>query len=95
MYPEDGSEPHRYRTEVTLLRDGKEELLPRTEHAYVLATLVSNLEKTFTVSPESKPFERSLWLVHFGCVGGDEAGAIMGAAYQGGKHVQMKGSTLR
>jgi hypothetical protein len=55
---------------------------------YVLATLVSNLEKTFTISPSSKPLDGQLRLVHFGPMpSGKEVMGVMGQAYQGGKHV--------
>jgi hypothetical protein len=54
---------------------------------YVLATLVSNLERTFRISPASQPLQPQLRVVHFGPVGGEEAMRVMGLAYQGGKHV--------
>ncbi|KAK6580766.1 hypothetical protein PZA11_007002 [Diplocarpon coronariae] len=88
MFPPEGGLPHKYQTEVTLIRNGQQHVLERKEHGYVLATLVSNLERTFTISPESKPFERSLRVVHFGALSGEELGAVMGDAYQGGKHVE-------
>lgn len=88
MFPPDGTPPHAYKTSVTLIGNGKEEMLDRKEHGYVLATLVSNLEKTFTISPASKPFEKVLRVVHFGPLGGETVAEIMGAAYQGGKHVE-------
>ncbi|KAK1778557.1 ATP-NAD kinase-like domain-containing protein [Copromyces sp. CBS 386.78] len=41
--------------------------LPRHTHStYILATLVSNLEKTFCISPASRPLDGQLRLVHFG-----------------------------
>ncbi|KAF3767626.1 hypothetical protein M406DRAFT_220509, partial [Cryphonectria parasitica EP155] len=58
---------------------------------YVLATMVSNLEKTFTISPDSRPLDGKLRLVHFGGKSGEETMAIMMAAYGGGKHVGMAG----
>lgn len=57
---------------------------------YVLATLVSNLEKTFTISPASKPLDGKLRLVSFGDVGGEKTMAVMKAAYDNGSHVDMK-----
>ena len=60
---------------------------------YVLATMVSNLEKTFTISPASKPLDGQLRLVHFGDVGGDKTMEIMMAAYRGGEHVGMRWTT--
>ncbi|KAL2158907.1 hypothetical protein VTH06DRAFT_2937 [Thermothelomyces fergusii] len=56
---------------------------------YVLATLVSNLERTFTVSPAGRPLDGRLRLVYFGDVGGDRTMQIMAAAYRGGAHVAM------
>ncbi|KAJ9649581.1 hypothetical protein H2199_000359 [Coniosporium tulheliwenetii] len=93
LFPEDGSPPHRYRAKVSVLRkgaDGEEkwEVLEKEEHMYVLATLVSSLEKGFTISPDSKPLDGRLRLVHFGPMGGEEVMRIMGLAYQGGGHVK-------
>jgi len=61
--------------------------LGRETHAYILATLVSDLEKGFKISPASKPLDGKLRLVHFGPMSGDDAMATMSKAYQGGKHV--------
>ncbi|KAK0743934.1 ATP-NAD kinase-like domain-containing protein [Schizothecium vesticola] len=59
---------------------------------YILATLVSNLERTFTISPASRPLDGRLRVVHFGDVGGGERTMeIMMAAYRGGEHVGMEG----
>ncbi|KAK8042771.1 TRM-domain-containing protein [Apiospora phragmitis] len=58
-------------------------------HAYVLATLVSNLERTFTISPASRPLDGALRLVHFGPVGGERTMEIMTQAYNDGQHVGM------
>jgi diacylglycerol kinase family enzyme len=89
LFPSDGSAPHPYRGTVSVLRLGSTTWTPieRQEHAYVLATLVSNLESTFTISPASKPLDGKLRLIHFGLMDGKEVMEIMGAAYQGGKHV--------
>ncbi|KAK5660565.1 hypothetical protein OQA88_13118 [Cercophora sp. LCS_1] len=57
---------------------------------YVLATMVSNLEKTFKISPESKPLDGKLRLVTFGNVGGERTMEVMKAAYAGGEHVGMR-----
>ncbi|KAH7138807.1 ATP-NAD kinase-like domain-containing protein [Dendryphion nanum] len=88
LYPADGSPPHPYKAQVSILKGDDWRLVEEEEHMYVLATLVSNLEKTFTISPSSKPLDGSLHLVHFGPTSGDEAMRIMGLAYQGGKHVE-------
>ncbi|POS73271.1 diacylglycerol kinase catalytic domain-containing protein [Diaporthe helianthi] len=58
---------------------------------YILATMVSNLEKTFTISPDSRPFDGHLRLVHFGDVGGQKTMEIMAAAYNNGAHVGIEG----
>lgn len=88
LYPEGG--PHKYKTTIVLTKNGKKETLDRKEHGYVLASLVSNLEKTFTVSPSSKPFDDVLRVVHFGPLDGNEAMEIMKAAYNNGSHVQRE-----
>lgn len=56
---------------------------------YVLAAMVSNLERTFTISPAARPLHRALHLVYFGPVGGRRTMEIMKAAYDGGKHVAL------
>ncbi|KAJ4350232.1 uncharacterized protein N0V89_008853 [Didymosphaeria variabile] len=88
LYPADGSPPHPYRASVSVLHGSDWSPLPEKEHMYVLATMVSNLEKPFCISPRSEPLDGSLWLVHFGPTSGDEAMRVMGLAYQGGKHVE-------
>ncbi|KAK7956050.1 cortical actin cytoskeleton protein vip1 [Apiospora aurea] len=67
--------------------------IDRPRHAYVLATLVSNLERTFTISPASRPLEGRLRLVHFGPVGGERTMEIMTQAYNDGRHVGMTWAT--
>lgn len=57
---------------------------------YVLATLVSSLEKTFTISPDSRPLDGELRLVTFGDVGGERTMDVMKAAYDNGSHVGMR-----
>lgn len=85
-------ESHHYSAKVEIRRSGSSDFkaIPRDEHAYVLTTLVSNLERKFTISPASKPLGRQLHLVHFGPVGGQRAMEIMMKAYDDGKHVGMK-----
>jgi diacylglycerol kinase family enzyme len=87
LYPANGSPPHPYTAQISVLRGENWCTLEEQEHMYVLATMVSNLEKPFCISPATKPFDESLHLVHFGPTTGDEAMRIMGLAYQGGKHV--------
>ena len=94
LFPGDGSGPHVYKAKVSLLRrdgDGGKEgwvEVGREEYSYVLATLVSNLERNFVISPDSKPLDGRLRVVHFEHLPGEEVMRIMDLAYQGGKHVQ-------
>ncbi|KAI0450695.1 ATP-NAD kinase-like domain-containing protein [Xylaria acuta] len=89
-------ESHAYEATVELARSASRgettstERLGRDRHAYILATPVSNLEKTFCISPASKPLDGQLHLVHFGPVDGAKTTEIMMAAYDGGKHVSMR-----
>lgn len=95
-------EHHAYQATVELVRSSsttttatKEEsvtsqTLGRHQHAYLLATLVSNLEKTFCISPSSQPLDGQLRLVHFGPVDGAKTMEIMMAAYDAGKHIGMR-----
>lgn len=90
LFPSDGSPPHAYSGKVSILRPGKTNwvVLPKDSHGYILATLVSHLEASFTISPASKPLDGKLRLVHFGNLSGKDAMDVMGKAYQGGKHVE-------
>lgn len=89
LFPADGSPPHPYHGQVSVLRPGSKTWQPidRTEHAYVLATLVSHLEAGFHISPASQPLDGKLRLLHFGPMGGDEAMQLMTKAYQDATHV--------
>ncbi|KAK0701739.1 ATP-NAD kinase-like domain-containing protein [Lasiosphaeria miniovina] len=92
-------EAHAYAATVAVRRPGstEEELLlapdspkkPRAEFTYVLATLVSSLERAFTISPASRPLDGQLRLVHFGAADGERTMDVMRAAYRGGEHVGM------
>lgn len=67
LFPSEGKEPHAYRARVSFLKAGGQDHgqqrqqeqqlewtpIPRTDHAYVLSTLVSNLERDFVISPLS------------------------------------------
>ncbi|KAK3374488.1 ATP-NAD kinase-like domain-containing protein [Lasiosphaeria ovina] len=96
-------EAHAYAATVAVRRPGstEEELLlapdslnkPRKEFTYVLATLVSSLERAFTISPASRPLDGQLRLVHFGAVDGERTMDVMRAAYRGGEHVGMRWTT--
>lgn len=82
-------EPHGYKGVVSTLQG--ERWVPRSAdggHFYTLATMVSNLEETFCISPDSKPLAGGLYVVHFPVLPAAEVMLIMGAAYHGGKHVQ-------
>ncbi|GAB7348902.1 hypothetical protein MBLNU459_g7594t1 [Dothideomycetes sp. NU459] len=95
LFPDDGSPPHPYSGRVSVLRKipgdagvPTWDALDREQHAYVLATFVSNLEQKFMISPASTPLDAKLRLLHFGPMPGDEVMKIMMAAYDDGKHVQ-------
>ncbi|KAG9231259.1 ATP-NAD kinase-like domain-containing protein [Amylocarpus encephaloides] len=89
LFPDDKAPPHAYEAELTLSSEGHTHKLAATTHGYILGTLASNLEKTFTISPESKPLDGSLRVVRFGAFSGEETMEIMKAAYQDGAHVKM------
>lgn len=88
LYPADGASPHAYKAKLSVLKGGAWTALQEEEHMYTLATMVSNLEQPFCISPHSKPLDGSMYLVHFGPTSGDEAMRLMGLAYQCGKHVE-------
>ncbi|KAF7192367.1 hypothetical protein HII31_06399 [Pseudocercospora fuligena] len=89
LFPSDGTLPHVYRGKVSVLRPGEQnwQTIREGEHAYVLATLCSQLEKGFTISPDTRPLDGKLRLVHFGPTTGEQAMSIMSKAYHGGQHV--------
>lgn len=92
LSPSDGSAPHVYEGQITLFKldeNGHEtrQTLSVRKHGYVLATLVSHLEETLTVSPYSKPLDGQLRVVHFGAIPSEEVMRILGLAFQGGTHV--------
>ncbi|KAJ4982808.1 diacylglycerol kinase catalytic domain-containing protein [Stagonosporopsis vannaccii] len=87
LYPAEGS-PHVYKAKVSVFKGDEWTALEEEEHLYTLATMVSNLEQPFCISPHSKPLDGSMHLVHFGPTSGDEAMRLMTLAYQGGKHVE-------
>ncbi|TQV96159.1 hypothetical protein V2A60_003401 [Cordyceps javanica] len=85
---------HHYAAHVAVRRPGRDgrglEPIPRGAHAYVLGTLVSNLERTFTISPASRPLDGQLRLVHFAPLGPERTMEAMMKAYDGGKHVESR-----
>lgn len=85
-------EEHAYDASVeTSNSSSSSALSTTTRFNYILATMVSNLEKTLTISPESRPLDGKLRLIHFGDVGGQKTMEIMMAAYNNGSHVGIEG----
>jgi diacylglycerol kinase family enzyme len=84
-------ESHPYAAKVSIRRRGSAafEDIPRETHAYVLTSLVSNLERKFTISPATRPLQSQLRLVHFGPIGGERTMSVMMKAYDEGSHVGM------
>lgn len=93
---------HAYEVSVSIRRSGEGAFQPLqrvsgepgsdgdvAEVGYLLVAMVSNLEKTFAISPAGEPLDGRMRLVHFGAVGGERTMEIMRAAYDGGKHVEM------
>ncbi|KAG5950058.1 hypothetical protein E4U53_005516 [Claviceps sorghi] len=60
-----------------------------TTHGYILVSMVSNLERTFTISPATKPLDGTLHLVHFGAVDQQKIMQAMTAAYRDGEHTVL------
>ena len=92
LTPSDGSAPHSYKGNITLIKkddQGQESqiLLERKDHMYILATMVSNLEEKLTISPRSKPLDGQLRLLHFGPVIASKVMGILGLAFKGGQHI--------
>ncbi|KAL6896476.1 ATP-NAD kinase-like domain-containing protein [Trichoderma evansii] len=84
------SHPYIAQVDVRHPSSSEWETIPKNEHTYVLLTPLSNLERTFTISPASKPLDGKLRLVHFGNIGGERTMDAMMKAYDGGKHVDLK-----
>lgn len=84
-----GSErgPHVYKCRLTPNLLSNES---NTGYGYILSTSVSNLEQTFTISPDSKPLDGKLRTVCFGNEPAARVMNLMGGAYAGGKHVEDK-----
>ena len=101
LSPSDGSPTHRYRGMLSLTKPGgvtkkqqqHMESIRHDEHMYVLVTLVSRLEREFTIAPDSSPLDGCLRIVHFGPMPPDEAMRLMSKAYQGGLHVNDEAVT--
>ncbi|KAG6366425.1 hypothetical protein INS49_000602 [Diaporthe citri] len=84
-------EGHAYAASVDTPPSSSSALSTTTRFNYILATMVSSLEKTFTISPEGRPLDGELRLVYFGDVGGQKTMEIMMAAYNNGAHVGIEG----
>ena len=94
MHPNDGSEHHRYKGRVSLIKEGdKLETIERKEHSYVLASMVSNLDEHFCISPSSQPLDGQMQYVGIGAVSSAEVMRLLGKACQGGLHVDEKSVT--
>ena len=92
LHPPNGAGPHRYKAKVSTLKldefgNATWKTMPEDEHVYVLVTLVSNLESTFKISPNTKPLDGRLHLVYINASSGDEIMRVMNLAYENGKHV--------
>lgn len=84
-------EGHAYQAEVEIRKgDGEIKRLERPAFGYLLASMVSNLEKDFTISPATKPCDKKLRLLHLGAIGGQKTMEVMMEAYKEGAHVRMK-----
>ncbi|KAG5965361.1 hypothetical protein E4U58_002875 [Claviceps cyperi] len=59
-------------------------------HSYILLSMVSNLERNFTISPATKPLDGTLHLVHIGAVDSKKIMQAMTGAYQGGTHTLLE-----
>jgi diacylglycerol kinase family enzyme len=89
LSPPEGASPHAYKAEVTLITEGGEVKIDRSEHGYILASMVSNLEKAFTISPVSKPLDGQLRVVHFAAISGEQTMNVMKEAYNNGNHTSL------
>lgn len=82
--------PHPYRGILSILPPDFGSVwrrIERKEHFYALATMCSNLEEAFRISPCSRLGEDVIRLVHFAPMGKEDVLNVMGGAYQGGTHV--------
>ncbi|QUC20160.1 uncharacterized protein UV8b_04401 [Ustilaginoidea virens] len=63
---------------------------PHPTHGYVLVSMVSNLERTFTISPRARPLDGNLHLVRLGPLGEQRIMEVMMKAYDGGSHTDLQ-----
>ena len=92
LFPSDGSKSHRFKGQITITKKNQQdpetvEVLSSGEHSYVLATMVSNLQQTLTISPHSKPLDGQLRLVYIGATTSEEVMKVLSLAFSGGKHI--------
>ena len=81
-------DPHLYKGKVKWRKCGGDwKDLGTGEHSYIMATMVSNLEETFCISPDTRPLDGSLRLIGIGPEPASEIMRIMGLAYQAGQHM--------
>ncbi|KAL8786326.1 MAG: hypothetical protein Q9195_008253 [Heterodermia aff. obscurata] len=101
LSPSDGSASHAYKGKVTLILDGGNErqgfsdALPGQQHMYILATMVSNLEQNFRISPHTRPLDGQMRLLYFGPLPGERVMNIMGRAFTDGTHIKDEAVTYR
>ncbi|EXJ92852.1 hypothetical protein A1O3_01406 [Capronia epimyces CBS 606.96] len=79
---------HYYRGKVQWRKVGEDwKSPPWSEQSYVLATMVSNLEEHFKISPATKPLDGTLRLVSIGPEPASEITRLLGQVYPSGDHV--------
>ncbi|KAI5290075.1 hypothetical protein KEM52_000577 [Ascosphaera acerosa] len=97
----DGNPEGHYRGWITVTtRDAatgalEREVLGGESHMYTLVTLVSHLERNYTIAPDSEPLDGQLRLVHIGDVSSQETMRIINLPYQDGRHVAEAGVTYK
>ncbi|GAB7339139.1 hypothetical protein MBLNU457_5810t1 [Dothideomycetes sp. NU457] len=90
LYPKDSSGPHPFKGKISLLDPKAKswDAIPRDTHSYVVATMVSQLEKGFMISPDSRKLDGQMRIVEMPPMSGEELMSIITGAYNGGTHVK-------
>ena len=89
-------EAHRYRGKVKWRAPNEDWTdLAETEHSYILATTVSNLEEHFRISPATKPLDGTLRLISIGPEPAQEIMRLLQLAYQSDSMSQTRRSCTR
>jgi len=90
LYPEGGSGPHPFKGKISLLdpKTKSWDAISRDTHSYVVATMVSYLEKGFMISPDSRKLDGQMRIVEMPPMSGEELMSIITGAYNGGTHVK-------